>query len=999
MYGKYWMSPETTSINRLPMLNMEHLHSITLDGPWRFQLLDRADASPAGSWNIENVPSLWTINKGEHHYKDSPIYTNTQMPFDNLPPSVPLHNPTGIYERDFTIPDAWEKKRIVLSLGGFESVAVVTINSKDVGMAKDSHLASEFDITSYIKKGNNSIRLRIVKWSDATFIEDQDQWWHGGISRSIKLFATEHVFIERLYLTPGLLPDNKTGTLKIRAYVNSINEAPLANWTFQARIVGVSKAQKMSQTFINHSRTLWTKKTREQKEITDSEFHGKYWDGNVPDPVKKVLRELDPPNPGYAEFEVKVPNISPWSAESPTLYEVEIQLLDPSGKVAEITSKKIGFRDVKVVGNEFLFNGKPVILYGINRHDFNRETGRVLTRDMFRSDLLELKRWNFNAIRTSHYPNDPVFLDLCDELGFYVVGEANIESHAFLDSICDDQKYLVAFVDRVSRMVERDIHHPSVIFWSLGNESGFGLNHLASAAFVRKFDSSRPLHYEGGIRGNWTHGQEVTDVICPMYPNISAIVSYAKSKKADRPLIMCEYSHAMGNSNGTLAEYWEAIHSTKGLQGGFIWEFWDHGIDQKLADGRMRSAYGGDFGEDKHDGNFCCDGMFFPDRTPKPALYEMKHIASPILISAKNANTGRFTVLNKNFFIDLQGYELGWTIAANGEILDRGIVKIPKTKARGNTAFAISSKFLKPANRSGESFITFSLTHKSPTSWAPANFEVAWAQFPLTSKSISKPKTLNTKPVEFVTAEGEIVLPYGVIAPQLTLWRAPTDNDIIGLFADRWNEWGLCDLSRTDCVITNKDGKIKISNIWESAAGIKIKHSQLIESIADGVRVTESITLPAQLNDVARVGTNFEVSEDLHKLTWFGVGPSENYPDRKLGRVHKWAGAVADQYIPYVKPQENGSHADVRWFTLTNSSGRGLYFVLDKPRQVTVTPMRSIDLANTTHNIDVTPSGNTVVTIDAALRGLGTASCGPDTLPKYRIKPGVFTWTWSAQII
>lgn len=247
------------------MLNMEHLHSISLDGPWRFQLLDRADASPAGSWNIENVPSFWTINKGERHYKDGPIYTNTQMPFDNLPPSVPLHNPTGIYERDFTIPDAWEKKRIVLSLGGFESVAVVTINNKDAGMAKDSHLASEFDITSYIKKGNNSIRLRIVKWSDATFIEDQDQWWHGGISRSIKLFATENVFIERLYLTPGLLPDNKTGTLKIRAYINSINETPLADWTFQARIVGVSKAPKISQTFINHSRTLWTKKPASKK--------------------------------------------------------------------------------------------------------------------------------------------------------------------------------------------------------------------------------------------------------------------------------------------------------------------------------------------------------------------------------------------------------------------------------------------------------------------------------------------------------------------------------------------------------------------------------------------------------------------------------------------------------------------------------------------------------------------------------------------------------------
>ncbi|MFM8964812.1 MAG: glycoside hydrolase family 2 TIM barrel-domain containing protein, partial [Actinomycetota bacterium] len=365
---------------------------------------------------------------------------------------------------------------------------------------------------------------------------------------------------------------------------------------------------------------------------------------------------------------IKVPNISPWSAESPTLYDVEYELVDPSGQVIEITTQKIGFRRVEIKEIELLVNGQPVIFYGINRHDFNRETGRVLTRDLMRQDLLELKRWNFNAVRTSHYPNDPALLDLCDELGFYVVGEANIESHAFQNTLCNDQKYLNAWVDRVARMIQRDIHHPSVVLWSLGNESGAGLNHRAAAQYARFFDPTRPLHYEGAIRGNWTINHDLTDVVCPMYPEISAIISYAKSKKATRPLIMCEYSHAMGNSNGTIAEYWDSVHSLKGLQGGFIWEMWDHGLNQRLEDGTIRSAYGGDYGEVKHDGNFVCDGMFFPDRSPKPALQEFKYLAAPVKISAKNLKAGRFEIFNKQFFNDLREFKLRYEITVNGKV-------------------------------------------------------------------------------------------------------------------------------------------------------------------------------------------------------------------------------------------------------------------------------------------------------------------------------------------
>ena len=988
-----WSSPETTSVNRLPMLNIAHLMSISLDGVWNFQLLDRADQEPSKRWQSITVPGLWTMIDGEQPFGDKPIYTNTQMPFDQLPPSVPLDNPTGVYEREFSLPSSWKNKRVVLSIGGFESLAILTINGREVGVAKDSRLASEFDITEFLTNGSNKVQIRVIKWSDSTFIEDQDQWWHGGITRSVKLFATEYVFIERLYATPGLEKNNKVGTLNIRAHINSINEEEIAGYRLKVKVIGV-KGAEASTTVTNQKAPNWTQKSATEKQAGDDFFLGTYWDGNMPKDKYQAYLATEPIIPGPLELNIKVPNISPWSAESPSLYDVEYQLIDPSGQVIEVTTQRIGFRSVEIKGCDLLVNGERVMIYGINRHDFNRRSGRVLSRELMRQDLLELKRWNFNAIRTSHYPNDPAFLDLCDELGFYVVGEANIESHAFQNTLCDDQKYLNAWVDRVARMIQRDVHHPSVILWSLGNESGSGINHRAAAAYARSFDPTRPLHYEGAIRGNWTKGHDITDVVVPMYPDISAIISYAKSKKADRPLIMCEYSHAMGNSNGTLAEYWQAIHSLPALQGGFIWEMWDHGLDQRLEDGSIRSAYGGDFGEAKHDGNFCCDGMFFPDRSPKPALSEFKYIASPIEIKAKNLKSGRFEIFNKNFFVNLSDYKLKYEVTVNGKASSSGEVKLGLVKPRQSKPFTLPAQVLKGDGSVGERFINFSLTLASSKPWAHIGHEVTWEQIALVSKPLPKIKSAKSK-MQYVNSQGQIQVPFGQIAPALTLWRAPTDNDLIGHISQRWDEWGVRKLELESSKVVRTSTNTKITNLWRSQSGIAIKHIQLVESVDSGFRVSETVTLPKELNDLARVGINFEVDGALNNFTYFGIGPNETAPDRKIGKVHRYSSTVDQQYVPYVKPQENGGHMGMRWFSLTNQSGHGLYFQLDKPRLVTVTPMRSEDLANATHNVFVNPSGNTVITIDGAHRGIGTASCGPDTLAKYLIKPGTYKWSWS----
>ena len=988
-----WSSPETTSVNRLPMLNIAHLMSISLDGQWNFQLLDRADQDPSKRWQSITVPGLWTMVDGEQPFGDKPIYTNTQMPFDQLPPSVPLDNPTGVYEREFSLPSSWKNKRVVLSIGGFESLAILTINGREVGVAKDSRLASEFDITDFITNGSNRVQIRVIKWSDSTFIEDQDQWWHGGITRSVKLFATEYVFIERLYATPGLEKNNKVGTLNIRAHINSINEEEIAGYRLKVKVIGV-KGAEASATVTNQKAPNWTQKSATEKQAGDDFFLGTYWDGNMPKDKYQAYLATEPIIPGPLELNIKVPNISPWSAESPSLYDVEYQLIDPSGQVIEVTTQRIGFRSVEIKGCDLRVNGARVMIYGINRHDFNRRSGRVLSRELMRQDLLELKRWNFNAIRTSHYPNDPAFLDLCDELGFYVVGEANIESHAFQNTLCDDQKYLNAWVDRVARMIQRDIHHPSVILWSLGNESGSGINHRAAGAYARSFDPTRPLHYEGAIRGNWTKGHDITDVVVPMYPDISAIISYAKSKKADRPLIMCEYSHAMGNSNGTLSEYWQAIHSLPALQGGFIWEMWDHGLDQRLEDGSIRSAYGGDFGEAKHDGNFCCDGMFFPDRSPKPALSEFKYIASPIEIKAKNFKSGRFEIFNKNFFVNLSDYKLKYEVTVNGKASSSGEVKLGLVKPRQSKPFTLPAQVLKGDGSVGERFVNFSLTLASSKPWAHIGHEVAWEQIALVSKPLPKIKSAKSK-MQYVNSQGQIQVPFGQIAPALTLWRAPTDNDLIGHISQRWDEWGVRKLELESSKVVRTSTNTKITNLWRAQGGAAIKHIQLVESVDSGFRVSETVTLPKELNDLARVGINFEVDGALNNFTYFGIGPNETAPDRKIGKVHRYSSTVDQQYVPYVKPQENGGHIGMRWFSLTNQSGHGLYFQLDKPRMVTVTPMRSEDLANATHNVFVNPCGNTVITIDGAHRGIGTASCGPDTLAKYLIKPGTYKWSWS----
>ncbi len=1003
MTAKPWLAPELTSENRLPMHSVPHLDRVSLDGRWRFQLLRTPEEKPAQTWSEADVPGCWTMQDSW----DLPQYTNVQMPFPGQPLDLPATNPTGVYERDFELDAAWLKdRRVVLHVGAAESVLIASVNGQHVGVGKDSHLASEFDVTALLRPRANSICLRVVKWSDATFIEDQDQWWHGGITRSVYLYATPRVHLADLRVNAGLTDDLRTGTFELLADVDFAGLESEAGWEIEVRLgdldpmtAAVPFANKGAGPRINRadSEPLSRHRFDMVAKLVSVGLSGEEEAG-----WQAIAPQMRPPLDGRAIVRASLPEVRVWSAEQPSLYPLHVGLRSPQGEVVEEADLRVGFRRVEIDGLRLLINGEPVLLRGVNRHDFDRHTGRVISADSIRADIIEMKRFGFNGLRTSHYPNDPVLLELTDELGMYVFGEADIESHAFIDRLCDDPRYLNAWVDRGARMVHRDKNHPSVIVWSLGNESGHGANHDAEAGYIRRYDPSRPLHYEGAIRWDWASDQRVSDLTCPMYPPISALVEHAQSGRQLHPLIMCEYSHAMGNSNGTLAEYWDAIESTDGLQGGFIWEWWDHGLVQKLPDGTTRWAYGGDFGDLPNDGNFCLDGLVWPDRRPKPALFEHRQLAAPVRMTAVPGDGealrkhGQIRIENRQYFTGLDWLRATWELGADGMRIAGGELPLPDV-APGAEATVALPGWQEQKDDGRELWLTLRFRTAAAEAWAPADFELCWAQLPLSERGGATLPAPEPAGEVAIDAEGLLVHELLASPPRLSLWRAPTDNDrIVGLGA-RWKEWGVDRLTRTVRSIQRQPGVTIVDADETTAGGIVIRHERKLRPLpGGGVVVEETAVIPDELTDLARVGVAFEAVAGLERTAWYGRGPVESYPDRWHGApVARWSATVADEYVPYVKPQENGGHVDVRWLELSDGNGRGFRITSDRPRQVSATHFRAEDLAGAKHDVELTPRAETVVYLDAAHRGLGTASCGPDTLPQYLVGPGTYRWSWA----
>jgi len=647
-----WENPRVTGINKepahatlVPYADAESAARCdrsassfrrSLNGSWRFHV----DPNPASAvqgfeqpafddsaWDDIPVPANWQLQgdiaRGQHRY-DKPMYTNVQYPFpiDRLP-GVPLDdNPTGHYRRAFTVPDEWAGRRLFLTFDGVDSAFYVWLNGQMLGFSKDSRLPAEFDITDFVQLGENLVALRIFRWSDGSYVEDQDFWRLSGIFRDVTLWSAPTLHIRDFAVVTELDDDYTNATLHLRAHVR--------NYT------GVVAAGQVEAQLLDPS----------GQPLFD-------------EPLAAIV-SVEKDGETTVTLSAPISNPAKWSAEHPTLYTLLLSLHDETGALVEVESCRVGFRSVEIRGGLLLVNGVRVLIKGVNRHEHDPETGHTVSEALMIEDIRLMKQHNINAVRTAHYPNHPRWYELCDEYGLYLMDEANIESHGVWDRLTKDPTWHDAFLDRVSRMVGRDKNHPSVIAWSLGNESGYGPNHVACSDWVRANDPTRPVHYHPA------EDAPTIDILGPMYPSVQKIIDMAQVPGETRPIIMCEYAHAMGNSNGNLVEYWQAVDDYPRLQGGFIWDWVDQGLRRISEEGIEWWAYGGDFGDTPNDNNFCCNGLIQADRTPHPGLIEYKKVLEPVRVTPIDLAAGRFAVQNRYHFSDLSHLSVRWDVQVEG---------------------------------------------------------------------------------------------------------------------------------------------------------------------------------------------------------------------------------------------------------------------------------------------------------------------------------------------
>ncbi len=951
-----WADPAVVSINRLPMVSSgvpfgdlatarlgDRAASPwfrNLNGKWKIaRFSDVSKVTPSSltsdtsKWPSIPVPGNWTLAG----LGDLPHYTNVQMPWVGRPPSLPPEVATAVHRTSFTVPTGWRERRTILHVGGAESVHTVFLNGDFVGYGTDSRLPSEYDLSRFLVPGRNELAIVVCRYSAQSHLEDQDQWWMAGLHREVFLRSQGLVAVGDVHVNAGVVNDS-TGDLTVDVKVDVATGGPLERgWMVRA-----------------HVETMSGKRLGAPRSAEVAWFDVPYvFEGHV------------------ARFRNwKVGGIDLWSAENPRRYRVVCELIDPFDNVREVRAVVTGFRSVRRKGNALLVNGKRVMIRGVNRHDHHPDKGKAVDVDDMRADLVLMKQHNVNAVRCSHYPNDSRFLDLCDELGLYVVDEANAEAHAWNTSLVHDPRYRDTWMSRITRMVERDRNHPSIIMWSLGNEAGYGPVHDAAATWIRSVDPTRVVHYEGAIfHAGWHAADVATDVVCPMYAPIDAIVEYGRNSRGKRPLIMCEYSHAMGNSNGSLADYWHAFETTPGLQGGFVWEWKDHGITQRLANGATRFAFGGQFGDTPNDGNFVADGLVHADMTPHPAMRELAWVHRPVWVTPGGSKNSRHLVVrNRQWFTDLSSYVATWRLIVDGEVARSGTLRVPACAPDTSVKVALPARA--PA-RAREAFITIEWSLAAQTLWAPKGHVVAWDQVQIKKTSPAR-----------VAVSRKVSRPPNV-SPRVTLWRAAVDNDGFKMMPHLWNGFG------------------KSLQRWLSQ-GIPVDDADVVPSITkvdvrpDGsVRYEHLVTVPEDLADLPRIGATFEVPARFSRVRWHGRGPHENYPDRNSSAtVGVWEGNPDE--LPYLVPQEFGLRTDCRWMELVDPrTGEVLRIDADGCLlHMSAVRHTANDLHSANDRTELVRRRGLTVHVDIAHRGLGTASCGPDTLERYTIAAGSYRFAY-----
>lgn len=992
---------------------------LRLDGQWDFRLFDTPDDVPSdfhepsfdvANWDRLSVPGHWDL--AGH---GAPQYTNVVYPFPVDPPEVPSENPTGAYRRTVDVPEAWDGRRTVLRFEGVDSAFHLWVNGERVGYSQGSRLPAEFDVSEHLTPGENTIAVRVLKWSDASYIEDQDMWWLSGIFRSVSLYATPRTYVDDIDVRTALDDDYEDATLSTA--VDMTNDAD-ADAT-----------------------------THVTAELLD--------DGES---VTTVEGDLTVPagESSSLDLETDVENPAKWTAETPNCYTLLVTLRDDAGEMIVTVPQTVGFRAVEIEDGQFKVNGEAVTIRGVNRHDFHPDRGRAVPLETMRRDVELMKRHNINAVRTAHYPNDPRFYELCDEYGLYVLDETDIECHG-MEHVEDvphpshDPDWEVAYVDRAVRMVERDKNHPSVVIWSLGNESDFGRNHEAMADAVRSIDPTRPIHYEPDEQ------QAVSDIVGPMYPSPETTADLT-DEHPENPVILCEYAHAMGNSPGGLSEYWEIFRSHERAQGGFVWEWIDHGLRKTADDGETYFAYGGDFGDEPNDGNFVCDGLVFPDRTPSPGLRELKAVVAPVAIHDADLEAGEVEVENRYDFRSLDHLRASWSVLADGEVEASGERALPVVEPGERVTVGVPFETPEPDGR--EHRLEISVSTASATRWAGAGHEIATAGFELPVETggvdAVTPSGSSTPDVEMHETETGIVVSgpefeltfddtRGIVesmtyrgrdvidgGPRVNLWRAPTDNDR-GLpderqfftdlrsrlaageevfpreefwhfdFETLWREHALDDLRfRVDGVeatVENGSARIEVSGrlappIFDH--GFAVKQSYVIDG-AGKIEIDTTLTPEGDFSGVPtlpRVGLRMELPDDLDHVSWYGRGPGPCYADSKqASTVGRYERAVDDLHTPYVRPQENGTRTDIRWLTVTDDGGVGLRVASSGLQAFSAHRYSIDDLETATHTYELDRDNAVTLTLDHEHCGLGSGSCGPWTRPEHRVPVDTYEFT------
>ena len=974
---KRWEDHRITGIGRREARTAFYKDSqkkISLNGEWDFKYVDAPELSPEGfeqswareGWDKIDVPSVWQLRG-----YDKMHYTDVLYPFPVNPPHVPDENPTGIYKKTVVLDEQWMEKDTVLKFHGVDSAFDVWVNGKHVGFGKVSRLPSEFDITGFVKIGENDITVRVYKWSDGTYLEDQDMWWLSGIYRDVELINEE-----------------KNAVLDLR--VNGTLDDSYKNGFFTAEIT-------MKQAGTN----LGWKLSYKGKTVLEGELVSEGKDVCI---------------------EAEIPEAHTWTAETPELYEFTVMTENQ-----EVTVR-CGFRKIEIKDKNFRVNNQVILLNGVNHHDYNPREGRRVTREQMESDIRLMKQYNINAVRCSHYPANEYFYDLCDEYGLYVINEADLECHGFewvenYTWITDDETWKDAYVDRSVRMVKRDRNHPSIIMWSMGNESAFGCNFRSAAEAIRELDDTRLVHYEGDFEA------EVTDVYSTMYTRLKGLKEIAEYQiKGDKPHVMCEYGHAMGNGPGGLKAYQDMYRKYKRLQGGFLWEWYDHGIYTEEKD-KKYYKYGGNYGDFPTNGNFCIDGILMPDRTPSPGMEEYKQIIAPVEITAVEGSMNKLQIRNYYDFLNLDTTTLYWEVKAEDQTIQDGIVEGLSVAPHEGKIIALPITAFE-LQENTDYYLNLTVCQKEERNYAPAGYEIKKVQIPMQIRKdgFSVRETADKLQVtegqggltvensrvtaKFSTVFGKLISfgkdgkEYLTEGPRMNVYRATIDNDMYKK-EDWMNKYFIQKpVEETEYVSCLKeDDKVIVQigtffSCYNQSWGFECDYTYTVYSCGQmkveiqGKAVQRGKLEPAFL---PRIGVIMKGNKNFQKAMWYGMGPGESYVDSKAASIMGiYENTVDGMMTDYVFPQENGHHEQVKWFRIGDGKD-GLLCKMEEKLGLNLANYTDESLEKAQHPFEIEKADDVIIHLDYRQSGLGSNSCGEEQLEENKVKLQDFAMAFTVQ--